>query len=145
MTLNKLHDSQQAKQIYGMRINESTSGWVSFPRWPEEWRELETQLVLSWSRESGEGISWRGISRRLRDGMWAEEVGSQVSVSQKKLDMKTLCWECCGSLPCSQGCSICGGYLWIRLLWQRGLRGCFKTVWVFFPVLMRIMTEMDWQ
>lgn len=37
----------------------------------------------------------------------------------------------------------CGGCSWIRLLGNRGPRGSFKTVWVFFPVLMPIMTEME--
>lgn len=73
-----------------------------------------TGAVLK-QRGSGEGSSWRGIPRRLQGGTWVEEVGNEGNISQKRLDTKTLCPECCGSLRCSLGCSICGRCPWIRL------------------------------
>lgn len=94
-------------------------------------------------RESGEGISGRGIPRRVQGSLWVEEVGTEGSISQKSLEMKPICWEGYGSLQCSQRCSVCCGGPWIRLPTRRGLGGHFKTVWVFLPVLTLIMTELE--
>ena len=68
--------------------------------------------------------------QEVGNGMWVEEVGSKASVSQKRLDMKTLCWEFFAMLS---GMLHMWGLSLDQITLTKGAEGLFQDCLGFLP------------